>query len=190
MYRLAERLAGAQGKVDGDILFTSVILHDIARKEEDMDTSGQTDHALLGAQRAERLLIGRGWDPERAARVAQCVRTHRYRSRAEAPQTIEAKILFDADKLDCLGAVGVGRMFMLSGQYGEQLYIEPSAGFGEDGAAPHILNFAQYSPNLEYSLKMRHIPNVLFTDAARELAGERMARMDRFFNELRQEILE
>ncbi len=188
VYRLAMRLSDFYPEVDRELLTAAVILHDIARREEDDDASGIVDHAMLGAEKAEQILLELGWDAERASAVAACVRCHRYRGEENAPRTIEAKILYDADKLDCLGAVGVGRLFMLSGQYGERLYIEPPAGFGRDGHAPRISEFAEYSPNLEYLLKMRHIPEKLFTQAARDIAAVRMARMDRFFEELKEEI--
>lgn len=188
VYRLAMRLAGFYPEADRDILTAAVILHDIARREEDDDASGVIDHAILGAEKAEQILLELGWTEEAARAVANCVRRHRYRSEGAAPDTMEAKILYDADKLDSLGAVGVGRLFMLSGQYGEQLYIDPPAGFGRDGNAPKISEFSQYSPNLEYLLKMRHIPDRLFTQAARDIAAVRIARMDRFFEELREEV--
>lgn len=188
VYRLAMRLADFYPETDREILTAAVILHDIARREEDDDASGVIDHALLGAEKAEQILLDLGWDKACAVAAAECVRRHRYRGDEPAPDTIEAKILYDADKLDCLGAVGVGRLFMLSGQYGERLYIEPPPGFGKDGRAPKISDFAEYSPNLEYLLKMRHIPEKLFTQAARDIATVRMERMDRFFEELREEI--
>ena len=188
VYKLAIRLADFYPEANREILTAAVILHDIARAEEDDDPSGIIDHAELGAQKAEQILLDLGWSADRAAAAAECVRRHRYRREESEPVTIEAKILYDADKLDSLGAVGVGRLFMLSGQYGERLYIQPPPGFGKDGRAPKISSFAEYSPNLEYLIKMRHIPERLFTQEARDIAALRMARMDRFFEELREEL--
>ena len=188
VYAFAMKLAESFPDIDEEILSASVILHDIARVEEDNDPDGRIDHAVLGAQRAEELLLSRGWEPARAAWAAACIRTHRYRGGGDGPATEEAKLLFDADKLDCLGTVGVARMFMLSGQYGEQLYIVPPKELEMRGHAPKISDFSQYSPNLEYLLKMRFIPERLFTEPARALAKPLMARMDRFFDELREEL--
>lgn len=190
VYRLAMKISAEFTGIDRDVLKAALILHDIARDEEDNDARGLIDHAILGGEKAEQILLELKWEPEKAAFVKECISTHRYRSSQPPPATLEAKILFDADKLDSLGAVGVGRLFMLSGQYGEQFYIEPPAGFGEDGNTPKIVNFEQYSPNLEYLLKMRHVPKGLFTEPARRIAEVRMERMDRFFAELRQEIME
>lgn len=51
------------------------------------------------------------------ADVIHCVRTHRYSTDAE-PETIEAKLLCDADNLDAMGAVGIGRVFPMAGRPG------------------------------------------------------------------------
>ena len=187
VYRMSMALAKHYSEADIEILTAAVILHDIARKEEDDDACGLIDHAMLGAEKTEQMLLELGWNEDRARRAADCVRQHRYRG-GDIPDTIEAKLLYDADKLDSLGAIGVGRLFMLSGQYGEQIYIDPPPGFGQDGNANRISDYKQYSPNLEYMLKMRHIPERLFTPEAKDIAATRMERMDRFFEELREEI--
>ena len=53
--------------------------------------------------------------------VQECIRTHRFRG-MERPESIEAKILFDADKLDATGCIGIARTLMYKGIIGEPLY--------------------------------------------------------------------
>ena len=83
---------------------------------------------------AEIILKEEGWDEERIAAVQHCIRGHRYRGGKEnQPQTIEAKVIFDADKLDVLGAIGVARTIGYAVQDGQPIYAEPSHQFLETG---------------------------------------------------------
>jgi uncharacterized protein len=71
---------------------------------------------------AERLLSEIGYPSARTTRVLQVIREHSSEHVATAPPTsIEAKILFDADKLDGLGPHGILRVFQLSHQMGRPL---------------------------------------------------------------------
>ena len=189
VYRRAEQIAAEEGAgIDADILFPAVILHDIARDDEDNDPTGKTDHALLGAERAAEILKNEGLSPANTEKICACIRTHRYSSEGTPPESIEAKILFDADKLDCLGAVGVARLFMLSGQYGERLYVPPPPGWGSGAKVFRISDLREYSANLEYTGKMRFVPDRLFTASARRMSVELLARMDSFFELLSEEL--
>ena len=93
-------LAGQEQGVELDVLIAACLLHDIARGEQAADPA--VCHARAGAEKARAFLLAGGFSPVFAARVADCIRTHRYRS-SDPPQSIEAKILFDADKLDATG---------------------------------------------------------------------------------------
>ncbi len=188
VHRLCMRLLAAHPTADKEIVTAAVILHDIARIDEDNDPSHIIDHALLGSEKAEEILLNLGWLPDRAKHVRDCIATHRFRNSGNAPQTIEAKLLFDADKLDSLGLIGVARVFMLSGQYGEELYVPLSPEQRKLEYAPMVHQFAQYAPNIEYYVKLRHIPERLFTDAAKQIANIRLAKMTAFFEGLASEL--
>ena len=103
---LAERIAAAEG-ADGEVVRTAALLHDVA-ESEDRET-----HHLLGAQRARALLAG---EPDAFVdAVAHAIEAHRFRHDPQ-PQTLEAKVLSDADKLDSIGAIGIGRAFAFGGR--------------------------------------------------------------------------
>lgn len=189
VYHWAERIAEEeQGEIDRQTLFSSVILHDIAREDEDLDKSGKTDHALLGAVRAYDILLSEGYPQKLAELVRECIRTHRYSSDSSPPDSLVAKILFDADKLDGLGYVGVARLFMLAGQYGERLYVEPPEGFGDGARVFRISDLSEYSANLEFIGKMRFVPERLLTEAGKRFAMQLMPPMESFFAGLQREI--
>jgi uncharacterized protein len=105
--------------------------------------------------------------------VCHAIETHRYRT-GDPPQTPEAKILFDADKLDSLGAVGVGRAFAYAGHKNTRLWTP----FGSNEA----------SPTHEFEYKLVNIKDRLFTPTAKKMAQERHDFMVQFFNQLQQEI--
>jgi len=105
VYRLAERLARAEG-ADLEIVRAAALLHDADGTTPGSDV--RKEHHLRSAEFAESVLITEGWPVERIKAVQHCIRAHRYRDDSEPPQTIEAKCLFDADKLDVLGASRAG----------------------------------------------------------------------------------
>lgn len=190
VYHLSLLLAEEEETVDLDVLIPAVLLHDIARNQEDEDKTGAIDHAVLGAGMAEGILQNLEYDQEIIRKVVDCIRAHRFRS-GFSPQTIEARILFDADKLDVIGAVGIARSFMLAGQHGERIYQEvPMAEYLQENVGPNgrIKDASKHTANLEFELKLKKIPERLFTPKAREIARDRIAYMEAFFGTLEKEI--
>ncbi len=118
----AHQIAQTESGVNWDVLRTAVLLHDIARAEQ--SRTGK-EHAAEGARRALEILAHD--PPEFAQAVSDAIASHRFRVE-RPPQTIEAKILYDADKLDSIGAVGVARAFAFSGHYNERLWAEDDEG--------------------------------------------------------------
>lgn len=189
--RLCLTLAKEEPDIRLDILIPAVLLHDIARAEEDHDHTGQIDHAVLGAEMAEGILRELGYDFPTIIRIKECIKSHRYRS-GYTPETIEAKILFDADKLDALGAVGIARSFMLAGEHGEIMYSERDLAeyikenVGENG---RIIDVSKHASNLEFQLKLKKIPQRLYTKQARSIANRRVELMTEFYQILQAEIM-
>jgi uncharacterized protein len=115
--------------------------------------------------------------------VEHCIRAHRFRS-SESPQTLEAKILFDADKLDVVGAFGVARTLGYAQQAGQPVFAEPSARFVESGEHEADEPHSAYH---EYLFKLRHIIERLHTDPARRIAAKRFNVLESFFKQLADE---
>jgi len=125
-------------------------------------------------------LAAEGWDAERIAAVQHCIRAHRYRG-TEKPETLEAKILFDADKLDVLGAIGVARVIGYATLAGTPWYEPPSHQFLETGKE---VEGEAHSAYHEHLFKLRKIPNRMHTVTARTIAEERLRYLDEFFERL------
>src|SRR4051794_1608633 len=100
---VAERIALAEG-ADVEIVRVAALLHDAAGAAP----GERAGHHEAAADFARDVLKAEGWPEGRIEAVGHCIRAHRFRG-TEAPSTLEAKILFDADKLDVLGAIGAAR---------------------------------------------------------------------------------
>jgi len=190
VYNLCLLIAKSEKDVDLEILIPSALLHDIARVEESADKTGKIDHAVLGSVLVEDILKNLDYEEEKIEKIKHCIIAHRFRTGNE-PKSIEAKILFDSDKLDIIGATGIARSFMLAGQFGQRLTVNQElneyirSNTVENG---RIKDVSQHTPFIEYELKFKKIPNKLYTEKAKEIGKERLKFMEEYFNRLMSEI--
>jgi uncharacterized protein len=179
---LAERIGPAEG-ADMEILRAAVLLHDASGAAPD-DREGRTTHQHASAEIAREVLLAEGWPEERIAAVQHCIRAHRFRGN-EAPHSLEAKILFDCDKLDVLGAIGVARTVAYAALAGEPLTGAPSEKFLATGekepGEPH-------TPYHEFIFKLSRIRDRLHTPTARALAADRHRYLADYFDRLTLEV--
>ena len=105
VYRLAEKIALAEG-ADLEIVRAAALLHDSVGSAPGGDGQERLGHHLTSARFAGEVLRAENWQPDRVEAVQHCIRAHRFRHQGERPQTLEAMCLYDADKLDVLGAIG------------------------------------------------------------------------------------
>lgn len=194
VYKMCLRLAENEKDIDLKVLRTAALLHDIARVREDQDSSGKIDHATLGASMAEELLHELDYTVEEVEKVKHCIISHRFRSEHQ-PETMEAKVLFDADKLDVIGAVGIARSFMIAGQYNNRMYSDaPLEDYIKEnlvGGKPdgRIKDISLHTPNIEFETKSKRIPERLYTQRGRAIAEERMKFMELFFKRLKRDLV-
>jgi len=182
VYVLSERLAHLEG-ADVDIVHAAALLHD--SRGASPNGSGRQEHHLASAEFAAEVLAAEGWPAERIAAVQHCIRAHRYRDDREPPQSIEAKVIFDADKLDVLGAIGVARTIGFAVLAGQPIYAQPSEQFLQTGEK---LPGEAHSSYHEYLFKLRNVESRLFTPSARALAQARTAYMDGYYRQLAAEM--
>ncbi len=183
VYRMADKLAQLEG-ADLEIVHTAALLHD--SQGSDPNSGERLSHHEASARFAEIVLRDEGWPEDRIHAVQHCIRAHRYRGEKEnEPQTIEAKVLFDADKLDVLGAIGVARTIGYAVQAGQPIYAEPSAQFVTDGTK---LPGEAHSSYHEYIFKLSKVKDRLFTNSAKKIAIARDAFLTEFYNQLQAEI--
>lgn len=173
---LAERIAWAEG-ADVAVVRAAALLHDVGRAEQ--ECTGRS-HAELGAERAREILAHH--PPEKVKVVCHAIAAHRFREPVP-PQTLEAKVLYDADKLDAIGAVGVARAYLLAGVLGQRLWGEAPVGYQAWDELPK-----EHTPVHEFVFKLSKLKDTLHTDTARRIGEERHAYMAAFFQRLRREV--
>ena len=173
---LAERLAQREN-ADLEIVRAATLLHDVARGHGDRLVA---DHARAGAEFSRELLADH--PPEKVEAVAHAVAAHRFRT-GPSPQTLEAQVLHDADKLDAIGAIGVARAFAFGGYEGQRLWADVPPEYRESQATRH-----EHTPVHEYQIKLSKIKDRLLTESARRLAEERHNFMVGYFAQLDREV--
>lgn len=172
------------GKIEGvdlEILGISALLHDIGRPEESRQR-GKVCHAEIGSVLAEQILIRYALSLDKIEKIKHCIERHRFR-KGLAPESKEAKILFDADKLDSLGAIGLGRAFVFAGAHGAKVHNHPSV---------DIENTESYTKEdtayREFYHKLKKVKDRLFTEEGKRIAKERHKFMEDFFERIDKEI--
>lgn len=177
----AQHIAHFCGNVDTDILIAACLLHDIAREEQLKNP--EICHAERGAEKAYIFLTQNGFKELFAKKVSDCILTHRFRNDRQ-PQSTEAKILFDADKIDVAGAMGIARTLIYSGETRRPLYSVINDGEINDGTIKDDTFFA------EYKFKLERLYDRFYTEKGREIALERKKHAEDFYNNLLSEISE
>lgn len=176
---LAKRIARVE-RANWEIVRLAALLHDWGRG------SGTRNHAAEAARRAEALLLERGLAPERVAAVCHAIVAHRFRTPPE-PETLEAQVLFDADKLDAIGAIGIARAFAYGGAHNQRLWAPRHSvdvvrweREGDDAA--------NHTPVHEFVVKLARIRKQLYTEEGRRIAAARHRYMEQFFDRLDAEV--
>lgn len=166
--------------VNWDVLITACLLHDVGRQEQFADPA--LCHAQVGGEKAYRFLLEQGFEEAFARHVRDCIVSHRFR-KSNPPESIEAKILFDADKLDVTGAIGIARTLLYSGQHGRPLYSVTEQGRICDGEGDPEDTFFR-----EYKFKLEKIYSRFYTARGREEALRRKAAAVSYYENLLCEV--
>ena len=138
-----------------EVVEIATVLHDIGRSTQDK-SKGKICHAELGVQMVAKILPKYSIPDDKIQRILHCIGTHRFRGN-NFPETLEAKVLFDADKLDGIGAIGIGRAFIFSGGHQAKLHdpnpnLNPEAEYTKDDTAYR-----------EYVVKLCKIKDKMYT---------------------------
>ncbi len=169
VYNLALKISKNEN-VDLEILKAAVLLHDIAREKED---KGECKcHAEEGAKLAKEILKNLNFPREKIDKVAYVIRVHRHSTNI-TPETKEAAILQDADRLDALGAITIGRMFSTGGKIGRPLYdpkIPPT----------EVKGYSTTTINGFYNKILKITPETFKTKEAKEIAKGRYKFVQEF----------
>ncbi|EKE21020.1 MAG: hypothetical protein ACD_7C00382G0004 [uncultured bacterium] len=192
VYNLCLELSKGE-KIDHEVLQAATLLHDIGGAKEAADKTRKTDHAVESSKMAEPLLKKLGFSEDKIKHIQDCIISHRYKN-DNKPETIEAKLLFDADKLDALGAIGVARNFVWIGKNNANIfkkvadineYAKENMGGDIKG---RVLDRSKHSPQLEFEIKTKFLVDKLHTNKAKKIARSRLKFFKDFLDRLEKEV--
>lgn len=172
VYDLCMKIGRAEG-ADLDALGIAAYLHDIGRPFQDI-ARGKVCHAEKGAELAGKILSKTDISEDRRNNIIHSIRTHRFRGN-NRPETLEARVLFDADKLDSIGAVGIGRAFLFAGEVGATLH---NPNLAPEDCESYSKNDTCYR---EYMIKLIKVKDRILTKEGYRMALERHRFMESFF---------
>jgi uncharacterized protein len=182
VWRNAQALLKAQPadepQADALVVLAACYLHDLVNlpKNDPARATASRRSALLARERLPAL----GFPLEKLDALAHAIEAHSF-SAGIAPETLEAKIVQDADRLDGLGAVGLARMFYIAGRMGSGL------AHGSDPLAfERPLNDQAYSLD-HIPVKLARLPGMMQTEAGRRLGEQRLALLNDFRNAFAEE---
>ncbi len=171
VFSIAEKIGDKEG-ADMEILLAAALLHDVGH-------SMPGDHAENSGKIAPEILRKLNFPGEKMDKIIYAVLVYRY-SKGKIPDTKEAKILQDADRIDALGAIGIMRTFA----HGTRSLYHTSDPFCKTNRK---LDDMEYSLDHFYG-KLLKLPDLMHTKAGKEIASERMKFMLSFLNELEREL--
>lgn len=183
---LADTIQAQEG---GDLptIWAAVAFHDIGQERERLYGG---DHAVIGAELVGDLLSNTHFPQQAILAVQHAILDHRMTG-GKYPRSLEGRILYDADKIDCLGAIGIGRLYCITGRYNQKIY----APLPEDIIEPvdplvvrTLRRRPDYSPSIEFQLLFDNLLERMTTETGKTLAQERYAYMKDFFQRLQLEV--
>ena len=153
VYQNALLIAESEPGCDLQIVALASLLHDA------------DDHKLFSTENnanARRFLTGRSMPANRIDRICEVINAVSFsKNRDKRPDTLEGRIVQDADRLDAIGAIGIARTFAFGGSHGRAL----------DSSIDHFYE------------KLLLLKGMMNTAKARELAEARHAFMEAFLQE-------
>jgi uncharacterized protein len=175
--KVAKQIAKTENGCDMEVLVISVLLHDIGRKDED---EGKCEcHAEEGARLAPLILKKYNIPKDKITQISEAIRIHR-KSKGIRAETIEAKILQDADRLDVFGAVGISRTFV---EHAKKMILHSNS-------SRKLTSLEDYNTDsiFEYVRSLLLVKkDYLYTKKARQILKERLKFIEEYIKQFEKE---
>ena len=175
---LADQIAAAEG-ADRDVAVAGALLHDLVYRPKNHPESPRT--AELSS------LLARAWCQELPAlapktdAIVHAIEAHSWSGAAEA-ETLEARVVQDADRLEALGAIGIARVFATGASFHSQLWHP-----GDPWAEGRGLDDKAYTLD-HFFTKLLKLADRMTTAEGRRLAEDRQRVMRAYLDALRAEL--
>ena len=172
VHDVAVTIQGTEGG-DLDVIRLAALLHDV----DDRKLFDSKDY-----DNARGFMGDNGIPSEMQERIVHVISQISYKGKdSVVPDTLEGKIVQDADRLDAIGAIGIGRAFAYGGSKARPMHV-PGEDFLEDMDAETYYNHENTTINHFYE-KLLLLKDMMNTRAARELAEGRHRFMEEFLDE-------
>lgn len=178
VWATCQRIAASDGG-DLRILLAGAYLHDLVNLPKDAPNRAQA--STLAAEAAAVHLTRLGYSGAEVAAVQHVIRAHSF-SAGIQPQSPEARVLRDADRLDAIGAIGLARCFAVSGALARPLY-DPDDPFARQRPLDDTSQALDH-----FAVKLLRLGDGMLTPTGRIIAAERTRLMMQFLTELAGEI--
>ena len=178
VYKNAQKIAKHE-KANTRLVLAAVLLHDLVQfpKSDPRSKTVSIKSAIL----AQKILKKHHFTESEIKIISDAIRDHSF-SRGKIPQTIEGKILQDADRLDALGAIGIARTFSVGGSEGRPIY-------NTQDPFCHTRKPDDHSWTVDHFYKkLLLLEKKMNTKFAKSLAKKRTTPMIKFLSELKGEI--
>jgi uncharacterized protein len=179
VYKNAKMVGQYEG-TNMEILLPAVLLHDLVVYPKGSAKSSKSSDE--SADLAENILQSYGYPQDQINQICYCIRAHSYSKRL-IPESLEGKILQDADRLDALGAIGIARTFSVGGSENRTFYNanDPFCRSDRD------LDDMQWTLD-HFQTKLLKLEDSMHTETAKKIAQERTRFMLLFIRQLQKEI--
>ena len=118
VYNNAQKIT-KQEKANPKLVLSAVLLHDIVSYPK---SSKRSKFSSIDSAKKSRIILKKhGFSKEEIIIISDAIEDHSF-SQNKVPETLEGKILQDADRLDALGAIGIARVFATSGSLNRPFY--------------------------------------------------------------------
>jgi uncharacterized protein len=179
VYKNAKLIGRREGS-NMDILLTAVLLHDLVVYPKGSNKSFKSSDE--SADLAENILLSHGYPQDQINHISSCIRAHSY-SKRFVPESLEGRILQDADRLDALGAIGIARTFSVGGSQNRTFYNANDPFCRSDRELDDIRWTLDH-----FQAKLLKLKDLMHTGTAKKIAQQRTKFMMLFIRQLQKEI--
>jgi uncharacterized protein len=178
--KTAKRLAKQEG-AQLEIVLPAAYLHDCFTYPKDHPNRKKS--SVIAAKKAIAFLESINYPHQYHDAIAHAIEAHSFSANIR-PNTLEAQVVQDADRLDALGAIGVARCIQVSTHFNAKLYDHKDI-FAED----RELDDKQFTLD-HFQTKLFKIVDTMNTDSAKQEAQRRKAFMQSYLGQLHDEVAE
>ena len=180
VWAMADALAQEDGQGANRLtLLAGAYFHDVVNPPKDSPLRPQASR--LAADKAKELLADMQFPPELLDGVAHAIAAHSFSANIPT-ETLEAKLLQDADRMEALGAIGLARVFYVCGKLDRALF------HAEDPLCKtRTPDDSTYGVD-HFFTKLLKLPNTMQTEAGKRMATQRAEVLTTYLNDLEREL--